>query len=108
MITKRVAAVDTEADLEPQADHQRSRYIINSALRTLELLKMFAQKPSRFTLAELSQLTGLEKNQLYRSIKTLEVAGFVELDLDGKFHLSELIHLLSSHTAAPRPARSPW
>ncbi len=105
MITKRVAAVDTEADLEPQADHQRSRYIINSALRTLELLKMFAQKPSRFTLAELSQLTGLEKNQLYRSIKTLEVAGFVELDLDGKFHLSELIHLLSSHTAAP-PTRS--
>lgn len=105
MITKRVAAVDPEADLEPQADHQRSRYIINSALRTLELLKMFAQKPSRFTLAELSQLTGLEKNQLYRSIKTLEVAGFVELDLDGKFHLSELIHLLSSHTAAP-PTRS--
>lgn len=105
MAAKRPTMVEPEADFEPQSDDQRSRYIINSALRTLDLLKIFAQKPSRFTLAELSQLTGLEKNQLYRSIKTLEVAGFVELDMDGKFQLSELIHLLSSHAATP-PARS--
>lgn len=105
MAVKDQSPVGADLDFEMQLDDQRNRYVINSALRTLDLLKAFAQKPNRFTLAELSQLTGLEKNQLYRSIKTLEVAGFVNLDADGRFQLSELIHLLSSHTATP-PTRS--
>jgi IclR family acetate operon transcriptional repressor len=79
----------------------RNRYVINSALRTLELLKAFAQRPHRFTFAELMQLTGLEKNQLYRSIKTLEEAGFLALNPDGKFGMTELLHHLSSFIAPP-------
>lgn len=85
----------------------RNRYVINSALRTLELLKAFAQKPNRFSLAELSILTGTEKNQLYRSIKTLEVAGFLGLGADGRYRMTELLHVLSSNTATPPKASLP-
>ena len=92
-------------DLDAESGDPRNRYVINSALRTLDLLKAFAQKPNRFTLAELSHLTELEKNQLYRSVKTLEVAGFVEQGIDGRYHMTGLLHLLSS-SAASQPGKS--
>lgn len=85
----------------------RSRYVISSALRTLDLLKSFGKKPHRFTLAELTHLTGLEKNQLYRSVKTLEEAGFISFGPDGAYGMTELLHHLTTSIAAPPPRSLP-
>lgn len=102
MVTRDQEVAQLDLETESVDGAQRNRYVINSALRTLDLLKAFAQKPNRFSLAELSQVTSIEKNQLYRSVKTLEVAGFLELGADGRYRLTELLHLLSSHAATPR------
>ena len=71
-------------------------YVITSAYRTLQVLQAFAAAPHRFGLTELVNRMGLEKNQLYRSLKTLEQAGFLEADDDGRFSLTPLLHVLSS------------
>lgn len=42
---------------------------------------------------------GLEKNQLYRSLKTLEQAGFLSVESDGRFALTSLLHELSTASA---------
>lgn len=79
----------------------RNQYVIGSALRTLELLKVFMQAPHRFTAAELQQITALEKNQLYRSVKTLEEADYIATAPDGRYEMSELIRHLGSFVARP-------
>ncbi len=79
-------------------------YVIGSAYRTLRLLLAFGAAPHRFTLAELRTGTGLEKNQLYRSLKTLEAAGFLRLDADGRYALTHVVHLLSAAVAQGRQA----
>lgn len=96
----RGAAVEFhEVDQSVAEAPTRGRYVIASALRTLELLKVFAQRPHRFTFPELTAITGLEKNQLYRSVKTLEEAGFLALGVDGSLALTPLLHQLSSASA---------
>jgi DNA-binding IclR family transcriptional regulator len=77
-------------------DPAANPYVITSAYRTLQVLQAFAVAPHRFGLAELVKRMGLEKNQLYRSLKTLEQAGFVAIDGDGRFALTPLLHVLSS------------
>ena len=52
----------------------QNSYVITSAYRTLQVLQAFAAAPHRFGLTELVNRMGLEKNQLYRSLKTLEQA----------------------------------
>lgn len=68
-----------------------NQYVIKSAQRTLEVLLEFANAPHRFGLAELQVATGLEKNQLYRSLKTLEAAGYLQPDGSGRYSLTELV-----------------
>lgn len=59
---------------------ERSNYVIVSALRTLQLLEVFGRPPHNFTLAELVSLTGIDKGAAFRSLKTLEEAGFIRAE----------------------------
>lgn len=68
-----------------------NQYVIKSAQRTLEVLLEFGKAPHRFGLAELQHTTGLEKNQLYRSLKTLEAAGYLQADARGRYSLTSLV-----------------
>ncbi len=72
-----------------------SRYIIASAYRTLEILRAFSAPPHRFSLAELTGVMALDKGQTYRSLKTLEEAGFLHYNDDGRFSLTPLLNVLS-------------
>lgn len=83
------------AEISPKSI-DKNPYVITSAYRTLQVLRAFAAKPHRFSLPELGERLGLEKNQLYRSLKTLEHAGFLTTDSDGRFTLTPLLHVLSS------------
>jgi DNA-binding IclR family transcriptional regulator len=71
----------------PEPADERSRYVIASALRTLEVLRAFTRRPHRLGLAEVTALLGLERNQAYRSLKTLEAAGFLTATDDARFEL---------------------
>lgn len=73
-----------------------NQYVIKSAQRTLEVLLEFSKAPQRFGLAELQATTGLEKNQLYRSLKTLEAAGYLQPDGSGRYCLTDLVAGLAS------------
>ena len=70
---------------ETTTDRERSPYVINSALRTLQVLHAFAMPPHRLGLAEVVEKLGLERNQAYRSLKTLEAAGFLVATDDARF-----------------------
>lgn len=87
------------SELPQGADKQP--YVITSAYRTLEVLKAFAQPPHKFALSDLSKRLGLEKNQLYRSLKTLEQADFLIMQEDGRFALTAIVHDLSAASAQP-------
>lgn len=73
-----------------------NQYVITSAYRTLQVLLSFAVPPHRYSLADIVERMGLEKNQAYRSLKTLEAAGFVQMLEDERFALTSLLHNLSS------------
>jgi DNA-binding IclR family transcriptional regulator len=88
----------------PEPADERSRYVIASALRTLEVLRAFTRRPHRLGLAEVTALLGLERNQAYRSLKTLEAAGFLRLEDDGRYVLTHVLHLLSAAVAQGRQA----
>lgn len=68
-----------------------NQYVIKSAQRTLEVLMEFSNAPHRFGLADLQASTGLEKNQLYRSLKTLEASGYLQPDGSGRYSLTERV-----------------
>ncbi|MCA9836547.1 MAG: IclR family transcriptional regulator [Trueperaceae bacterium] len=76
-------------------------YVITSALRTLQVLRAFSKPPHKFSLSELTARTGIEKNQLYRSLKTLEQAEFLAFESDGRFALTAVIHELTAATVQP-------
>lgn len=63
-----------------EAATERSNYVIVSALRTLQVLEMFGRPPHSFTLAELVSMTGIDKGAAFRSLKTLEEAGFIRAE----------------------------
>ncbi len=71
-----------------------NQYVIKSARRTLEVLLAFTRAPHRFGLADLQQVTTFEKNQLYRSLRTLEAAGFIAVADDGRYEVTELARSL--------------
>jgi len=79
----------------PEAADERSPYVIASALRTLEVLRAFARPPHRFGLADVTVLLGLERNQAYRSLKTLEAAGFLVATDDARYELGAAAARLS-------------
>jgi DNA-binding IclR family transcriptional regulator len=66
---------------------ERNPYVIASALRTLQVLHAFAVPPHRLGLADVVAKLELERNQAYRSLKTLEAAAFLTQTDDGRFEL---------------------
>ena len=80
---------------------EKNPYTIASAYRTLEVLKVFVRPPHQFALNELVKLMGIDKNQLYRSLKTLEQANFIAVAEDGRFALTSLVHDLSAASTQP-------
>lgn len=82
----------------------RNEYVIGSALRTLQVLLAFGAAPHRFTLSELVAATKLEKSSVYRSLKTLEAAGFLAQTGGGRFGLTGVVHLLSGAVTRERTA----
>ncbi len=81
-----------------------NQYVMNSSYRTLQVLLAFAAPPHRFTLTEVTQRMGLEKNQVYRSLKTLEEAGFLRTDADGRFSLTPILGVLAAASAGNQPS----
>lgn len=82
----------------------QSPYVITSAYRTLQVLLAFGAPPHRFSLAEIVQRMSLEKSQVYRSLKTLEEAGFLRSEEDGRFALTQVMNVLSAASANSRQA----
>lgn len=76
---------DTTRERERSKGDERSPYIIASALRTLQVLHAFAAPPHRMGLVDVIERLGLERNQAYRSLKTLEAAGFLVQTDDARF-----------------------
>lgn len=85
------------------ASQPQSQYVMNSSYRTLQVLLAFAAPPHRFSLSEVTQRMGLEKNQVYRSLKTLEEAGFLRMDADGRFTLTPVLGVLGAASAENQP-----
>jgi len=81
-----------------------NQYVIGSAYRTLRILLAFGAVPHRFTLAEIVSSSGLEKSRVYRSLKTLEAAGFIVQGDDGRYELTRVIHFLSAAVERGRDA----
>jgi IclR family acetate operon transcriptional repressor len=78
----------------------RPAYVIGSALRTLDVLKAFVDPPHRFGLADLVERLGLERNQLYRSLKTLEASGLLRQRADdARFELDASLAALGAAAA---------
>lgn len=94
-----------ETDAPPPTttdDAGRRPYVIGSALRTLEVLQTFARPPHRFGLAEIVESMGLERNQAYRSLKTLEAAGMLLQGDDARFELGGAVVSLAAAAARGR------
>ncbi len=91
--------------LEGKAQTAKQPYVITSAFRTLQVLRAFAQYPHTFSLSDLTKLMGIEKNQLYRSLKTLEEADFLKVESDGRFSLTSVVNELSA-ARVPTPEKS--
>jgi len=72
------------------------RYLIQSAANTLEVLLAFGRPPYRFTPSEIAQSLGIERNQAFRCLRTLQHVGFVRQDDDERFVLTSLIERLAS------------
>lgn len=79
-----------------------NQYVIHSAQRTLQVLLSFGKPPFRYSLAELVQATHFEKNQLYRSLKTLESVGFLAVGSDGRFGLTKVVNVLGAASTVGR------
>jgi len=80
-------------------ERTQNQYVINSAYRTLQVLLAFSAPPHRFSLAEMASRIGLDKNQTYRSLKTLEEAGFLRMDEDDRFSLTPILAVLNAASA---------
>jgi len=80
-----------------------NQYVIQSALRTLQVLLAFGKPPHRYGLADLQQVTPFEKNQLYRSLRTLEAGGFIVADSSGRYTVTPIANVLSAASAHGRP-----
>lgn len=77
----------------------QNQYVISSAYRTLQVLLAFSAPPHRFSLAEMASRIGVDKNQTYRSLKTLEEAGFIRMDEDSRFSLTAILGVLNAASA---------
>ncbi|WP_110528664.1 IclR family transcriptional regulator [Meiothermus sp. Pnk-1] len=71
------------------------RYVIQAAYKTLQILLVFGEAPHRFTAARVAELTGMDRGQVFRSLRTLERAGLVRLEDDQHYVLSRVIGTLA-------------
>lgn len=83
--------------------HGASRYAIDSALKTLEVLFAFAAPPHDLTIPEIEKRVGLSKNQVFRCLKSMEEFGLVRLDHEGRYRVTPLIRQLTSAAEADPP-----
>lgn len=86
-----VIAIRDEPAIQLPDLREGGQYVISSALRTLQVLRAFSEPPHRLGLADVVASLGLEKNQAYRSLKTLEAAGFLDATADGRFTLGAVV-----------------
>jgi len=92
-------AIRDEPGVDVHEAREGGQYVISSALRTLQVLRAFAEPPYTLGLAEVMARLGLEKNQAYRSLKTLEAAGFLVATEDARFTLGPAAAELQRATA---------
>lgn len=79
----------------PQLSKDQTRYLIHSASHTLEVLLAFGHPPHRFTPSEVALHLGIDRNQAFRCLKTLQYTGFVRLDDEDRFVLTSLVGQLA-------------
>lgn len=80
----------------PTPGLESPRYLIQSAANTLEVLLAFGHAPYRFTPSEIAQSLGIERNQAFRCLRTLQHVGFVRQDDDERFVLTALVERLAA------------
>lgn len=71
------------------------RYVIQAAHKTLQILLAFGEAPHRFTAAQIAEMLGLDRGQVFRSLRTLEKGGFVRAAADQTFELSPVVGTLA-------------
>ncbi|MDF2725773.1 MAG: transcriptional regulator, IclR family, partial [Paenibacillus sp.] len=72
-----------------------SRYAIESVMKTLQVLFSFCEPPYRFTISELEDMTGLSKNQVFRSLKSLEEFGLLRMETEGCYVVTTIAYKLA-------------
>ncbi|ULO09056.1 IclR family transcriptional regulator [Paenibacillus sp. 19GGS1-52] len=72
-----------------------SRYTIESVMKTLQILFSFCEPPYRFSIGELEEVTGLSKNQIFRSLKSLEEFGMLRMEPDGFYVVTAMAYNLA-------------
>lgn len=61
---------------------------LSTAIRTMELLKIFAKSDHPLPLSEVVKLSNLSRATAYQRLLTLVEAGFLEIDSDQRYRLS--------------------
>jgi DNA-binding IclR family transcriptional regulator len=79
-----------------------ARYRIDVVYRATRVLLAFREAPHAFGVAELARRTGATKGSCFRIAKTLQEAGFLEVDATGRYRIGLLLYELAH--AAGRPA----
>lgn len=74
-------------------------YRIASVHRALQILLAFKIPPNNHSLAQLTKLTGTSKNACFRSLRTLQELGFVELDSTSQTYRLGLVLWELAHAA---------
>ena len=65
---------------QPTESSKKSQYFVNSLARGLDILAVFPQKNRALSLAEISQMLGLNKSTVFRLLATLQTLGYVHKD----------------------------
>lgn len=89
-----IAPVPGMSDGAP--DPSAVRYAIAAAVKTLDVLFAFAGSERGLSIAEAAARSGTTKNQAYRCLKSLEMAGLVQEDRGGFVLTARMLQLASA------------
>lgn len=78
---------------KPNADSEKTRYIVGAVDSALDVLEIVSRKPGS-TLVDLAKTANLNKSRTMRFLVTLESRGFVRKDDIGNFFLSTKMAIL--------------
>jgi DNA-binding IclR family transcriptional regulator len=81
---------------EPIQSQRESRYTIEAVIKTLQVLFAFRTPPHRFTSAEIESNVRMSKNQVFRSLKSLEDFGLLRMEPSGHYRVTPLIFQLTA------------